>query len=175
MKVLNALKIVAVVLVVAGFVLVPVAYIVKKEGLAKGRSPSREGLRERYMHHMGREHHFIEKLGLNEEQQEKLLEQRRQQHAEGKELAEQLKAQRKLLREEFDKLVPDPKALKKISAEIKKVEGQMLDLRINGILATKEILTPQQYQQMKELREEYRQKPKGFIEKIRDWWRKRLR
>lgn|GEM_PF-2650505 len=173
MKTLKALKIVVLVLVAAGFVFAPFVYAFEKENMDIGKCPTKKGWRESYMHKMGKKHHFIEKLGLSEEQQEQLLEQRRQHHAGAKELMEQLKEKTQALHQELDKLEPDQKTLKRTAAQIKKIKGDLLDLRIDSILATKKILTLQQYQKMQEMRKEHMKKPKGFGERIRDWWQKR--
>lgn len=115
---------------------------------------------------------IIQSLNLTAEQQKQIDDQRGEQRAKTKELREQLRTDKKALKEELDKPVSDQKTINSLVAEIKTGQGQLVDLRVNSILAIKGILSPEQFAQMteqiklrreikKEMREEQRKCRRG--------------
>ena len=102
----------------------------------------------------------MEKLDLSAEQKEQIDSQRDEQKAQFKKVIDDLKKAKEALKDELDKPDSDQNAVDKLAARIKSCQGQLVDLRINGILAIKRILTLEQFVQMKgqmDLRREIRE------------------
>lgn len=99
---------------------------------------------------------MIDKLDLSGEQREQLKTHLDQKKARTETLREALKATHKALREELGSYDSDEGAIKNTVAELKAINAQMLDLKVDNVLAMKKILTPEQFQKMKELRKERR-------------------
>ncbi len=106
---------------------------------------------------------LAKELGLKPEQQEQMKQFRAAQEAKNKPLLEQLRAVRKELKLELEKPGVDRDKAYAIAGTINGLQGELLKNRINGILKMKEILTPEQYQKLQEIRE--RKKPRGLHER----------
>ena len=104
---------------------------------------------------------LAKELNLTEEQQAQLKQQRSEQEEIVKELRDKFRQEIKNLREELEKPDTDQERLEKIATKIKILGSDLLDQRIEGILAIKEILTPQQFEQLSEKR-------RARIEKIKE-------
>lgn len=107
----------------------------------------------------GPEKHFqdmTEQLDLSKEQKEQLKTHYDQQKVRMKETGEALKTSRKALRDEMQNYNSDESTIKNTTAELKALQAQMLDQKVDGFLAMREILTPEQFQKMNDLREERR-------------------
>ncbi len=96
---------------------------------------------------------FGEELGLSAEQKEQIKQHREENKGAVKELHQQLKAKRDQLKVELDKPASDEGKISLIVEEIKALEGQMIEYRVDRILEMKEILTPEQYQKLQEKKE----------------------
>ncbi len=103
----------------------------------------------------------IEDLSLTPEQQTQFKEQRQQHHQEVQALQEQLRDKRQALKNELSKPSSDEDALQGIASDMKKLQGQMIDYRIDRVLEMKQILTPEQYQTFHQKIEERKDKPRG--------------
>jgi len=100
---------------------------------------------------------MVEQLDLTEEQKG-LIKQHQASHREKmKSLMETLKEKKTRLRQELEKTDINKKRLTTLVNEIKPLLGRQLDMRVEGILAMKEILTPEQFQKFQEL---IKQRPK---------------
>jgi Spy/CpxP family protein refolding chaperone len=92
-----------------------------------------------------RQGQMFTELGLTQKQQEKLAENRKAQRQELSGLMEAIREKQEKLQSELK----DPKAtrakLQPLIAEIKSLQARLIDQRINGIFAVKEILTPEQF------------------------------
>ncbi|MFH1857878.1 MAG: periplasmic heavy metal sensor [Candidatus Omnitrophota bacterium] len=97
---------------------------------------------------------FIQELNVTPEQQEKLDNQRREHQTRGKELVEKLRAKQLELRTELEKPAIDKNKVNAIVSEMKTLMGKRLDLRVEGILAMRSVLTPEQVAKMQEKRKE---------------------
>jgi len=102
----------------------------------------------------GRMKNHIKDLELTPEQQEQLKAQRIEQMKKGKELRNKLRAKRKALREELEKEDVDKSKIYGLVAEIKTILGNQVEQRVEGILSTKEILTPEQFEKLQQKRTE---------------------
>ncbi len=108
---------------------------------------------------------LYEELGLTEEQRQQLRDLREENRADRKELYRKLKDKKEQLREELYRDELDPGQVEKIHAEIKELKLELADLRLEGILAVRDVLTPEQFSDLKErfsrLRERKKRTPEG--------------
>lgn len=94
----------------------------------------------------------IEKLGITEEQKEKLLEQRQAHWERMKELREEMNAQRKGLRDELEKEDYSKGNIDATVARMKDLQGQMITQRVDHFLQMKDVLTPEQFKKMTDMK-----------------------
>ncbi|MFH1622767.1 MAG: periplasmic heavy metal sensor [Candidatus Omnitrophota bacterium] len=106
---------------------------------------------------------FIEELNLTPEQQEQLKTQRSANKEDHKQLREKLRAKREELRQELEKQEINKEKVYSIIAEIKVLTGEELEQRVERIISMKEVLTPEQYQQLQEKMKEKRKTHKQFF------------
>ncbi len=104
---------------------------------------------------------MVQELNLSEEQQVRMKEQRQQHREQQQALRQQVKQKREELRQELEKPEIDPAHIQQISIELKELMGQKIDQQIQGILTTKEILTPEQFVQFQEKVKKFRHKQEG--------------
>jgi Spy/CpxP family protein refolding chaperone len=103
---------------------------------------------------------LMDKLDLTEEQRETLTAQREENWKKMKELREAMNENRQALREELLKDDYSKAAVKKTVSEMKDVQGEMIEQRVDHFLQMKEVLTPEQYRKFTELAEKKHQKAK---------------
>ncbi len=94
-------------------------------------------------------------LGLSAEQQKLLEVNKAQQKEKTKALFNDLTQKRGLMRQELQNRELNMAAINKANNQIKQLQAQMLDYRLEGILEVRKILTPQQFNK--------------FIEKMDQW------
>jgi len=94
---------------------------------------------------------LAKKLNLTEEQQKRLEENRKKQYEIMAELFKALKEEREKLRIELEKSDTNREKIKPIVENIKSLQAKILDQRIEGIFAIREILTPEQLNKFIEL------------------------
>jgi len=89
-------------------------------------------------------------LGLTGEQK-KLLEANKNKHREQtKALFTQMRQEMTLLRQELDKSELNMQTIYQINNEVKQLQAQMLDNRLEGILEVRKILTPEQFKKFED-------------------------
>ena len=93
---------------------------------------------------------LVEELDLTTVQKEQLTEHFQAQKAEGAKLRKALQANRKEIKDVLDDYNSKRGKISKIVAEIKKVEAKLIDKRVEGILAIREILTEDQFNELHE-------------------------
>ena len=103
---------------------------------------------------------LIDKLDVTDEQKETLTVQREEHWKKMKELREAMNENRQALREELLKDDYSKAAVKKTVSEMKDVQGEMIEQRVDHFLQMKEVLTPEQYRKFTELAEKKHQKAK---------------
>jgi len=104
--------------------------------------PSHEGWKD---HHAQEAKMMAQVLVLSEDQQ-KLLEDNHQKQQDAMKAAfEQMKTNKEALDAEIIKAVPDMKKVNDLQTQLKAIQSQMADDRFNSLLATKKILTPEQF------------------------------
>jgi len=112
---------------------------------------------------------LAKELNLSEEQEAQLKECRQARMETVKTLHEELVQEMEKLRAELEKPVTDKRSIARISTRLKILKGEMFDQRIEGILELKEVLTPEQFQQLSEKRKAKREKFKKFhIKKMKE-------
>ncbi len=140
-----------VVLGIAGLAVAgPAAYAIANEGA--GAEHKRFG-----------EHKDLFKdLNLTPEQKAKVEAQREAQKGLRQPVQEQLKAKMQALHEALSKPAVDRAVLKGLIAEINALKGQLFSQRIDGVLALKETLTPEQFAKVQAKFAEQHQKHGGW-------------
>jgi Spy/CpxP family protein refolding chaperone len=109
------------------------------------------------------EAHFkkmAEELKLTPEQKAQLDKQRGEFMAKTQALREKIKAMRTSLRQELDKPASDKTRIDSLVAELKDVVGEQIRIKVDSIIALKQVLTPEQFARMNELRSEHMRKGK---------------
>jgi Spy/CpxP family protein refolding chaperone len=91
---------------------------------------------------------FYKDLGLTPQQTSELKARREANAGKAKEVRDELKAKRAELKAEIEKPTVDRARITALTTDIKGLTGQMIDQRVDNILAMKEILTPEQFSKM---------------------------
>lgn len=103
----------------------------------------------------------LKELDLTAEQTAKINAQRKEQKSAMKSIRESLMAKRNELRDELDKEKTDKAKIESITSELKRLEAQRIDQKVNGILQIKATLTPEQFKKLGSMREKHRGKMFG--------------
>lgn len=133
------------------------AYAFDKEGK---NGPDQEKKHEEMFDKMTKD------LNLTADQQAKLKANKEAQRAKMTQLREAMKANRAKFKEAVNKPGVTRASLEPVIAETKALESQMVDQRVDSILAIKAILTPEQFEKMHKGFEE-KQKERG--ERAKKW------
>ncbi|MDE2027188.1 MAG: periplasmic heavy metal sensor [Candidatus Omnitrophica bacterium] len=96
-------------------------------------------------HHEDKGKRLGEVLNLTESQDKQLQALHEQQRTQMKAVFEQMKANRQDFEAEIAKEKPDMNKINDLQTKLKSIQAQMVDDHLNGILAVKKILTPQQF------------------------------
>jgi len=91
---------------------------------------------------------IIQELDLSPEQQELINKQRAGHREKRRQTFQTLRTKRLELKQELEKQDVDKKKIDSLVSEIKPLLGKLLDLRVESILAMKEILTPEQFEKL---------------------------
>ena len=100
-------------------------------------------------------------LNLTQEQQKNLEENRNAQREEMKKLRAAMKEKQTQLQQALKDPSTDRVSVEPIVNEIKSLQAQSIELRVNGILAVKNILTPQQYAEFQQIMDKRKEGRKG--------------
>ena len=115
--------------------------------------------------------HLAEKLDLTDEQRETIKAQREEHREKIKEMREELASSMKELHAELEKEDPDRRTIDGIVEKICELREDMLKERVNTILSLREILTAEQFAELKEMRERMRERRTGKIkQRMKDRW-----
>ena len=93
---------------------------------------------------------LYQQLNLSDRQKQGLEKNRKKNHQRIKQLRQRKRELKRQLTEELKKKKLDQKRITKIKAELNQVQAQLSDLRLEGIMGVREILTPEQYNQFLE-------------------------
>ncbi|MDD3374539.1 MAG: Spy/CpxP family protein refolding chaperone [Candidatus Omnitrophica bacterium] len=141
---INRKKIIAGVVVVMFFAWTNIAQARGHNGMKKNgprtevRGPSEEQIQK-----------MEKNLGITEDQSLQLRSHREGHQIKMESLMKQMKEKREALKQELEKADTDQASVEVLSAELKNVQAQMVDERINGISEVKSILTPEQFEEFK--------------------------
>lgn len=113
----------------------------------------------------------FKELKLTPEQQKKLEENRKAQREEITKLRMAIKEKQQKLQEELKNPVVTKAAVEPIVNEIKSLQAQLIDHRISGIFAVKEILTPEQFAKFQQMTGRWQENRKEYFQN----WRERRR
>lgn len=94
------------------------------------------------------------KLNLTDQQKKQLDNSRNKYREQNKILFNQMKEKRELVRQELKKDKLDMNKINQANGELKKIQGQFIDSRLEGMLETKKILTPDQFNKLMAEKEE---------------------
>ena len=94
---------------------------------------------------------IVKALGLTPEQEKGLEENRQAQHQQMTKIVEALKVQKQELEQALKDYSVTRPEVEPIVTTIKSLQAQLIDQRISGIFAAKEILTPEQFVKFQEL------------------------
>ena len=152
----------------ATLVLWPFGGYVQAQETSEGPSFNKEEMKEKWK---AKKEEMYKELGITPEQAEQLKAQK-EKHREGvKGLFEEIKARRQALGEELQKEEIDLDAVRKIHNDLKALNAQKEDKRLEGILEAREILTPEQFAQMMQFREQHGKKWRKFKGSHKGEWR----
>jgi Spy/CpxP family protein refolding chaperone len=93
---------------------------------------------------------IIKELNLTQEQQQQITEQRGREKEQYLQLRQQIKATQQEITDELDKDITDKTKIEKLVAQMKELYGRRIQHRVEGILALKRILTPEQFRTLNE-------------------------
>jgi len=120
-----------------------------------------QGDKDRAGHYKEKTAAITAELKLTPDQEKRLNETKAAHRAEMTGLAGQLKAKRQELEAALTNPAATSQSVSPIATQIKALEAQMVDRRIDGILKIKEILTPEQYQKLQTMKGERQNKEHG--------------
>jgi Spy/CpxP family protein refolding chaperone len=115
---------------------------------------------------------IIQQLKLTDEQKEQLKNQSQKQEEQIQTMTQYLREHRKRLKEELESQDVDRNAINNIITEMKETEGRLLYLRTIGILETKEILTPEQFEKLQSLHKNAMQRMQNQRNRFMQRWQK---
>jgi Spy/CpxP family protein refolding chaperone len=115
--------------------------------------------------HKEKKEQMFKELGLTAEQQQQLEQNRSLQRQEKEKLRESMKAQETKLHEALKDPAATRASVEPMVNEIKALQAQMIESRINGILAVKQVLTPEQFVQFEQKMEQMKEEGKGHFRK----------
>ncbi len=116
---------------------------------ARDFPPGREAMREKMRAQMLE---VFKQLDLNPEQEKQLNAHRKRHREEGKGLHKSIRAKREAMKEELQKQELDMEKIYKIHSELKDIQSNKADHRLEGILEVRKILTTEQFVKFMELR-----------------------
>ncbi len=117
---------------------------------------------------------IFKELNLTPEQSEKLQANRTQNRQEAMQLRQSMKDKQTALQEALKNPDVTPETVAPMVNEIKSLQSKLIDQRLNGIFAVKDILTPEQFvkfQEMTEKRQLNREKSFESPDRERKWFR----
>jgi Spy/CpxP family protein refolding chaperone len=117
----------------------------------------------------GKKGEIFKELNLTAEQDKKLQENRLTERQEMMGLRNSMKEKQEQLQKVLEDSNTTKATVEPLAAEIKALQGQLVDHRINAIFAVKEILTPEQFAKFQQIMEKKKEGKKGHSQR----WEKR--
>ena len=94
---------------------------------------------------------IYEQLNLSSEQKQSLEDNRKKNHVRIKEMMERISELRLELTQELEKSQLDATKIDQIKDELNQLQSELTDLKLEGIMEVRDILTPEQYNLFQEL------------------------
>jgi len=94
---------------------------------------------------------ILSQLDLTAEQEKQIKERKEAMRERKKALKENMKQKKKELKDAINSSEIDRAKINALIEDMKNLSGEKLQLMVDGILSTREILTPEQYKKMKEM------------------------
>ena len=113
---------------------------------------------------------IYKELNLTPEQQKKLEENRKAQHEKNSQLRTTMMEKEKQMQQALKDPGVTRAKVEPLVNEIKSLQAQLIEQRVNGIFAVKEILTPEQISQLNQLMEKRKE---GRKDHFGDWQKRR--
>jgi Spy/CpxP family protein refolding chaperone len=101
-------------------------------------------------HHSQSADKVLKELNLTEEQKDRLKQNRNAQHEKMKDLRTQLIKKHAELKDKLSNPDVQRASVEPIATELKDLQAKIMDCRLDGVFAVKEILTPEQYAKFQE-------------------------
>ena len=133
---------------VSGLFVLPLAY-------AEDNGPAVSGHKTLCHKTYGKGCDIYSQLNLTDQQKKQLDESRNKYMGQNKALFNQIKEKRALIRQELQRDKLDMNKINQANSELKKIEGQLLDSKLQGMIETKKILTPEQFKKFMVEKEEW--------------------
>ncbi len=111
---------------------------------------------------------IFKELNLTAEQSAKLAQNRQAQRQEMLALRSAMKEKQEKLQQELKNPAATKATVEPLVTEIKSLQAQLIDHRVNGIFAVKEILTPEQFAKFQQLTEKRKGEMKGHFQGWRE-------
>lgn len=108
-----------------------------------------------------KKHKWGNTLGLTDDQKKQLKENWQKQREAVQPLFEQMKDNRQALKRELLQANPDMNKIATLQNQLKSIEGQMTDSRLDSLLETKKVLTPEQFSKFLETKERHKRHKGG--------------
>jgi len=99
---------------------------------------------------------MYKELGLTDEQKKKFEAHRKSHWENNKKIRETIKAKRKLIRDELEKESINEARVRQLHNEIKALNAQKADARLNGILEARKNLTADQFKKFNQLKKKHK-------------------
>ncbi|MEI6437155.1 MAG: Spy/CpxP family protein refolding chaperone [Candidatus Omnitrophota bacterium] len=132
--------------------------------LAQGAAPDKPATQEHKGDHKDRAammEKTLQELGLTPEQKEKMAALRSGGEGKQKAAFQSIKAKKDELKALLDGPNPDEAKAKALAGEISALESTMMQARIDHIIKLRQILTPEQFKKLEEIRQKHRAERKG--------------
>lgn len=98
---------------------------------------------------------FFKELGLSEEQQKTLKDNKKKNREEMKTAFQAMKEKRELMRNELQKETLDMNKINGLNEDLKKLQNKMADQKLSGILEVRKVLSPEQFKKFMEKTEKH--------------------
>ena len=111
----------------------------------------------------------IEKeIGISPEQHKKMQDLSLAARTKEKALKDETDAKRSALKQELEQDKINRAKIDGLIADIKEAQGKILEARVDLVIGTREIMTPEQYKKFKEWRKNFSNQNSGMKEKMRE-------
>lgn len=101
---------------------------------------------------------FLDELGLTDEQKEGMTRLREANREKRQKTREALKEKKEELRKELERYDSDTRKMNGLVADIKELQGELIDTRVSSIMDTKSVLTKEQFEKFTEKTKHYGKK-----------------